>query len=563
MTASSQRRQSPKRSMITLSLMGIAVAMLSSTSQPALADVAHKKIASVAVMPAQASLAPNTLQWFRAVALDDKGKLVNGRQDIHWSVDALAGQIVDVDAKQGAAQVRTGSRPGTYANAVSAIVNQDGVGYASLEVTGAAVEIFSVTITPAVDTATVGDKRLYTASVTDELGGTAPVANVSWEISPTLGVIESSGPFTALVKMGSTPNFYPDSIVASAAGATSGSASVVLQAGPPAVVIVSPASAVIPINTTQIFTAAVFDRFGNPLDLGVTWLAKEGVATLDSVTSNSAVLRAGTKAGVFPDGLRAVQSGAEGVAAITIPAGPPTGITLTASPSSIKTNGEDSSVVTAQVVDAHGNPTGAGAQINMTIDTCTGTCSLLPGAGVADAQGRFASTLRSTYTSATQVLSSQINVSAVMKAGATTASASTTIAGTFTPAKSFLALLSRGYPLNNHTSCTALRVTPPASVIQPPSQAFNLYRFTAASSSYSVALNNYTSTGQLLLYRINADRCATNGTISVTFVRSSPIATGSSQITLSNLFVGGVDYLLAVQTTGATSNVPYRIDITP
>ena len=144
--------------------------------------------------------------------------------------------------------------------------------------------------------------------------------------------------------MGSRPAFYPNAIVASAGnGSTPGIASVVLQAGPPASVIVSPASATLEINASQTFTAAVFDKFGNLLNLGVTWLPKEGVATIESFTANSAVLRAGTRAGVFADGLRAVQSGAEGVAAITVLAGPPAGLTLNASPGALTTNGRDSS----------------------------------------------------------------------------------------------------------------------------------------------------------------------------------------------------------------------------
>ena len=52
-------------------------------------------------------------------------------------------------------------------------------------------------------------------------------------------------------------------------------------------------------------------------------------------------------------------------------------------------------------------------------------------------------------------------------------------------------------------------------------------------------------------------------TISVTFVRSAPIGNGDTQVTLNNLFEGGREYLLAVQTTGSTINTPYRLEIRP
>ena len=279
----------------------------------------------------------------------------------------------------------------------------------------------TITITPAVDTATVGDVRLFTAAATDALGNPAPVAGVTWQVSPTLGSLQSSGPFTAQVQMGNQPALYTNAIVASANDATPGTASVFLDAGPPASVVVSPASATLAINATQAFTAAVFDRFGNLLNLPVTWVPLDGATTLDSATGNTAVLRAGAKAGTFAEGLRAVQSGAETGVTITIPAGPPAGLTLSASPSAIRSDGQDSSVIPAQVVDAHGNETGAGAQINLSVDSCAGVCSLLPGSGVADAQGRFAATLRNTNTSPTQTLNVQIKVSGTMQAGAATA----------------------------------------------------------------------------------------------------------------------------------------------
>jgi hypothetical protein len=558
MTVNRKRRRRPKSIMLTLSLIGITLAIMTTSSQPAQAGMAPKSAASVLVLPAQATLKPGEQALFTALALDADGKAATGKIRFTWSVTASAGQIVTTN--DNTALVRAGAQAGRYANAVVARLDTNIAGNATINI--AAANTLSIEITPPVSTATVGDARLFTATVT---GGASSITSVAWQVAPALGTLQSSGPFTALVQMGSTPtsSIFPEVITATATGAMLGTASVALNAGPPARVVVSPASATLDINATQTFTAAVFDRFGNLLNLGVTWLTIDKVTSLDSFTGNSAVLRTGTKAGVFADGLRAVQSGAEAVVAITIPAGPPVGLTLSASPGTIKTDGQDSSAITVQVVDAFGNATGAGAQINVSVESCAGACDLSPSAGTADAQGRFAAMLRSTNTSPTQSLASQITLKGVLQVGATTASATTAVAGSFTPAKSFLALLHRDFPVNNHTSCTALRVSPPAGVIQPPNQRFNLYRFTATSASYVVTISDFTSAGQLLLYRINADRCAAGGTVSVTFLKSAPLASGNTLAALDNLFVAGTEYLVAVQTTGALSDAPYRIDIRP
>lgn len=556
MTANRKRRHPSKPIMLTLSLIGISLAMMTASSQPVVASATPKKAASVLVLPAQITLAPGEQASFMALALDENGKPATGRTSYTWRVAARAGRIVN--ASGNAALVRAGTASGSHPNVISVSTDDDITGYASIDI--ASTDALQIVITPSLSTATVGDARVFTAAIT---GGPSPITTVAWQVSPALGTLQSTGPFTALVQMGSMPAFYLNAITATATGATPGTASVDLNAGPPATVIVSPVSATIAINATQTFTAAVFDRFGNPLNLGVTWLAKDGVTKIASVTSNRVVLQAGTQAGVFADGLRAVQSGVEAVAAITIPADPPANLTLSASPSVIKTDGQDNSTITAQVMDAFGNATGAGTQIALSVESCAGACDLAPGAGVADAQGRFAATLRSTNTSPTQALASQITVRGELRGSGNNASAMTNVAGQFTPAKSFLALLMRDFPVNNHTSCTALRVLPPATVNQPPNQPFNLYRFTATSASYTVAMSNYSSAGQLLLYRINADRCAAGGTASVTFLKSNPLAGGNTVTVFDNLFVAGTEYLLAVQTTGALSETPYRIEIRP
>jgi hypothetical protein len=138
---------------------------------------------------------------------------------------------------------------------------------------------------------------------------------------------------------------------------------------------------------------------------------------------------------------------------------------------------------------------------------------------------------------------------------------SVTVVGVFSPFKRFAPLVSNGLP-DNHTACTAWVLTPPASVSQPPNNPFNIYRITARRSSYNLSLVNFTTQGQVLLYRVTNDRCRTNNTMSVSFVGAIPITGASLQTTLTNL-ISGNDYLIAVNITGAASNRPYTLTIQP
>ncbi len=173
---------------------------------------------------------------------------------------------------------------------------------------------------------------------------------------------------------------------------------------------------------------------------------------------------------------------------ITIPAGPPQAVHISANPPAITTNGSDNTTVVVAVVDAYGNPTGAGTPVSFAVDQCAGVCDLSPLSGTADTQGKVATTLRSTNISPTQTLASQIKITAQIQAGSVTASESTVVAGSFVPFRRYMSLTNRDYPLNNSTSCSALVIVPPGSAVQAPDRAFNIYRFGALAASHTVVL---------------------------------------------------------------------------
>jgi len=115
-------------------------------------------------------------------------------------------------------------------------------------------------------------------------------------------------------------------------------------------------------------------------------------------------------------------------------------------------------------------------------------------------------------------------------------------------------------PLTNHTACSALVLAPPISISQRANNPFNIYEFTAVDSAYSIAVKDYATTGQLLTYEVIEDACATSGTMTLAF-RSETAIASSAQTALN--VSPGKRYLVAVNTTGALTDLLYTISIQP
>jgi hypothetical protein len=89
----------------------------------------------------------------------------------------------------------------------------------------------SISLAPSPHTMAVGATQLFTATGKDAAGNTIQDLFVSWSVSPGLGGIESTGPFTALVRAGDAPGVYPGAVVA-AVGSIAGAADVELGPRP-------------------------------------------------------------------------------------------------------------------------------------------------------------------------------------------------------------------------------------------------------------------------------------------------------------------------------------------
>jgi hypothetical protein len=511
------------------------------------------QVARIDVSPASAALQPAGQQVFTARGYDKFNNLI-WPLEVSWGVNGT-GLITKTGSVT--ATFRAGTVAGVYSNAV--IASTQGISGAA-NVTVNAGPLAAINLTPAIVAIGIGSQQLFNAAGFDAWGNAVPGFSANWSISPaSAGSFDTTGAASVLFRAGNTPGTYNNAVRASS-GNVSSAATVVVQPGTVASVSLLPSTVTLPINARQVFTATVRDQAGNPLPgLSVLWQVAPNAGTVVASGPLTIEVAAGTTAGVFANAVRAFNGVFSAGAGVVVQAGPASSMRISASPAALQTDGASSSTIEVTLIDAYGNPTGAGTPVQWEIVQCSGTCTLSQNSGQADASGRASTSIRSDYR-APEGTSSTL----IVKATAGSLNATVTLAGQYKPFRTWLPIMQRDAPLNNHTSCTALVIAPPQTVVQPASRSFNIYRFVATSASYRVSLSNYGTSGRLLLYRITSDNCAANGTLSVVYLREAGITSPTSFETAFNiLFTPGQSYLLAVNTTGALTSQPYSITIQP
>ncbi|MCL6512463.1 MAG: Ig-like domain-containing protein [Anaerolineae bacterium] len=517
--------------------------------------IAPGPLASLVVSPDAVILPADGTQAFTALARDAYGNVITGGS-VSWAMaNPGAGAINATGPYTATFQATT--TPGSYPGAVRAF---SGTIQAFASITVVPGPLARIELNPPSPSLSVGQQQSFSATGYDAFNNVVSGLTFDWQAKPAAGTLLASGPTTATFRAGTTPGTYFDGVTATADGITGG-ADIIVRTGSVASVVVEPPSATLRVNESQLFTASVRDAFGNPIPgLGVTWQAPEG-GMLTSTGILTAVLQAGNVAGTYDTAIIASNGAVSQRVRVTVLPGAPAAIQMRADPTTIPLDGSRFSTIVITVTDRFGNPIGTNAPVNLTVDGCLGTCTLDPPSGNTDSRGVFTALLRGTYSSPTQTATANMTVTVSTPSTNGTLQRSVTVVGVFSPFKRFAPLVSNGLP-DNHTACTAWVLTPPASVSQPPNNPFNIYRITARRSSYNLSLVNFTTQGQVLLYRVTNDRCRTNNTMSVSFVGAIPITGASLQTTLTNL-ISGNDYLIAVNITGAASNRPYTLTIQP
>ena len=176
-------------------------------------------------------------------------------------------------------------------------------------------------VSPASATLPVQEVAQFTAIALDKFGNAVP-STVTWSIVGEGGSIADDGRFTA----DTVADTFTDTITASIqtdTGELVGTASVTVEPGPVARVVVEPAEILLGIGVPQPFTFLVLDEFGNEVsDFSSSWIVSPKLGTIDA----TGILNPGTRSGVFLGAVRVdVVKGADkasGTADVAIQADP-------------------------------------------------------------------------------------------------------------------------------------------------------------------------------------------------------------------------------------------------
>ena len=313
-------------------------AAIGGTSATATVIVTAGPLALITVTPNPVTLSPGFTQQFTAVGTDASGNVVAITPV--WSVVNGGGSI---DAGSG---LFTAAGPtATYANTVRAT---SGAISGSATVTIVAGALAGIIVTPNPVTLAPGATQQFTAIGTDVNGNAVPIS-AAWSVVSGGGSINAStGVFTAGTLAGTFSN-----TVKATSGSVSGTATVIVSAGPLANIVVSPNPVTLAPGFTQQFTAVGTDANNNAVTISPVWSVVAGGGTINASTG---LFTAGATGGTFTNTVRATVGSTFGSATVTVTVAPPpvlATITVTPNPATVLTNGTQQ--FTAVGRDAGGN----------------------------------------------------------------------------------------------------------------------------------------------------------------------------------------------------------------
>ena len=294
------------------------------TSGTATVIVTAGPLATIRVTPNPVTLSPGFTQQFTAVGTDASGNVV--AISPVWSVTNGGGSI---DASSGL--FTAAGATATYANTVRAT---SGAISGSATVTIVTGPLASIIVTPNPVTLSPGATQQFTAIGTDANGNAVPISAV-WSVVSGGGTIDAgTGVFTAGTLAGTFSN-----TVKATSGSVSGTATVIVTAGPLASIVVSPNPVTLAPGFTQQFTATGKDANGNAVTITPVWSVVNGGGTINAGTG---LFTAGAAGGTFTNTVRATVGGTFGSATVTVvvPVAPVlASITVTPNPATVLTNG--------------------------------------------------------------------------------------------------------------------------------------------------------------------------------------------------------------------------------
>ncbi len=353
-------------------------------------------LASITLTPNPVTIGVSTTQQYVAVGKDAGGNVVAITPT--WAVVAGGGSI------NSTGLFTAGSVAGTFTNTIQA--SSGGIS-ATATVIEAAGALATIAVTPNPVTLNAGGSQQFTAVGRDAGGNVVPITPV-WTVAAGGGTINATGVFTA----GAVPGTYTNTVTATS-GALSGTATVIVAAGAPTTITVTPNPVSLTIGAPQQFVAVGRDGAGNIVAITPVWAVVAGGGVIDAVTGQ---FTAGNTPGTFTNTVRASVGAVSGFATVTVTSGGLATITVTPNPATVNTNGAQQFVAVGR--DAGGN-----------VLAVTPTWSVVNGGGSINAStGLFtAGGVAGTFTNTIQATSGAISGVATVNVVATPALATITV----------------------------------------------------------------------------------------------------------------------------------------
>lgn len=296
----------------------ISASLGSIQSNAATLTVLPAVLQSIAVTPANASIAAGLTEQFTATGTYSDGSSQDLTTSVTWRSDAAG--VATVSASGLASGVATGS---ANISAVSGTIN----GSTSLTVT--ASQLVSIAITPAIPSIPLGTTQQFTATGTYTDNSTQDLtATAQWSSSDSgVANISNSAGSYGLARSGGTGS----TTILALLGDVSGSTTLTVKPAALESITVTPANPSIVAGTSQQFTATGTYSDSTTVDLTSTaaWSSDSPtVATVDS-TGVAQALSTGSA------GIKATVGSVSGVTALTVTSAPLVSITVAPSDGSI------------------------------------------------------------------------------------------------------------------------------------------------------------------------------------------------------------------------------------
>ena len=218
--------------------------------------------------------------------------------------------------------------PRTALRPVYALIALVGLLSASCDVHGLSDpgELTTLTVSPSPVVLAVGATQQFLATGADYAGARAPVSPL-WTVVGGGGTISGAGLFTAGMALGT----YTGTVKATD-GSVTGTATVVVVAGPLATLTLTPAPASVAVGATQQFTAVGRDVGGNVLAITPAWTVEAGGGTIGTGTG---LFTAGSTTGAFTNTVKATSGGITATATVNVTASALATITIAPNPTTV------------------------------------------------------------------------------------------------------------------------------------------------------------------------------------------------------------------------------------